>query len=300
MKIVLLGYGGILGKSLSDQINNIYPVSLREKGWERKIFNSNVIINLIGKTYSDLASKEDYYYANVEVTKIVFREFVKSSSELFIHISSLAALEEFESFRTLKEDDVCYPKSAYGYSKRAAEEWLLSQVLPIGKKIIILRPPMVHGPGDKGNLSLLYKIVRKGMPYPLSSFDNKRSFIAIDNFCFFIEQIIRNHSRMESGIYHIADDEPVSTKRIIEIIKEVTGRKVINIRLPKMVVHVIAKLGDVLPFPLNTRRLKKMTSDLLVSNNKIKEALGIEELPLTAEQGIEKTIRSFEIRAQNY
>ncbi|MNI85856.1 hypothetical protein D3C73_1428870 [compost metagenome] len=67
-----------------------------------------------------------------------------------------------------------------------------------------------------------------------------------------------------------------------------------------MVVHVIAKLGDVLPFPLNTRRLKKMTSDLLVSNNKIKEALGIEELPLTAEQGIEKTIRSFEIRAQNY
>ncbi|MNN40153.1 hypothetical protein D3C81_1542150 [compost metagenome] len=138
------------------------------------------------------------------------------------------------------------------------------------------------------------------MPYPLSSFDNKRSFIAIDNFCFFIEQIIRNHSRMESGIYHIADDEPVSTKRIIEIIKEVTGRKVINIRLPKMVVHVIAKLGDVLPFPLNTRRLKKMTSDLLVSNNKIKEALGIEELPLTAEQGIEKTIRSFEIRAQNY
>src|SRR5690606_37898463 len=103
------------------------------------------------------------------------------------------------------EDSSCNPISWYGHSKRTAEKWLLEQHLPPGKKLVILRPPMVHGPGDKGNLGLLYKLISKGIPYPLASFDNRRSFISIDNFSFFIEQIITHHEKMDSGIYHIAD-----------------------------------------------------------------------------------------------
>src|SRR5690606_37353749 len=127
---------------------------------------------------------------------------------------------------------------------------------------------------------------------PLSSFDNNRSFISIDNFCYFIEHIILNQGKIESGIYHIADDEAVSTKDIIGIIKEIEGRRVPNLALPKKVVEWIARLGDVIPIPLNTKRLKKMTSDLLVSNHKIKAALGVQKLPLTAKEGLIKTIRS--------
>lgn len=296
MKVILLGHTGFLGKSLSDRIHDICLVSLRQSGWEQKIDNSNVIINLVGKTYKNFVVKEDYFYANVELTKLIFQEFLKSSANLFIHISSIAALEEFESSRILKEEDVCFPKSWYGLSKRAAEEWLLSQNLPGSKKIIILRPPMAHGPGDRGNLNLLYKIISSGIPYPLNSFDNKRTFIAIDNFCFFIEQIIENYSQIESGIYHIADDEPISTKQIVETIKMITGRKIINMRFPKMFVRGVAKLGDIFPLPLSTRRLKKMTGSLLISNSKIKKALGIKKLPLTAGEGLERTIRSFVIK----
>src|SRR5690606_12663074 len=106
-------------------------------------------------------------------------------------------------------------------------------------------PPMVHGPGDKGNLALLYKLISKGIPYPLSSFDNSRSFISIDNFSFFIQQIIEHQDKLDSGIYHIADDESISTKEIIEIIKNVTGKNVPNIALPKFLVKGIAKIGDI-------------------------------------------------------
>src|SRR5690606_34966386 len=152
---------------------------------------------------------------------------------------------------------------------------------------------MGHGLGDKGNLGLLYKLISKGIPYPLASFTNKRSFISIDNFTFFIKMIIDNQQKLNSGIYHIADDESISTKEIIEIIKNVTGKNVLNIAMPKFLIRVVAKMGDILPIPLNSKRLKKMTSDLLVSNQKIKQALGIEKLPLTAKDGLEQTIKSF-------
>lgn len=298
MKVSIIGASGFIGQNLLESLSlnyNTEAISLRESVWNNSVQDSDVIINLVGKAHdlNGSATERDYYYANVELAKQVYEAFVDSNIKLLIHVSSLAAIEEFESFDLLKETDNCNPVSWYGTSKREAEKWLLGQELPIDKKLIILRPPMVHGAGDKGNLGLLYKLISKGIPYPLSSFDNNRSFISIDNFCHYIEQIIENPSKLKSGIYHIADDEPISTKEIIAIIKKVTNKNVPDLALPKGIVNAIAKVGDVFPIPLNSKRLRKLTSDLLVSNEKIKNALGIEKLPLTAKEGLKKTIRSF-------
>lgn len=293
--IVVLGHSGFIGQALLKNLPIGKGVSLRDESWEEQIIDATVLINLVGKAHDHKgeATGAEYDYVNVDLTKKVFRGFLDSSATLMIHISSLAALEEFESSDPLKESDNCNPISWYGKSKRAAEEWLLSQELPSEKKLVIIRPPMIHGPGDKGNLGLLFKLISKGIPYPLSSFDNKRSFISIDNFSFFLQQIIENDEKLASGVYHIADDESVSTKEIIEIIKKVTRKKSPDIALPKFFVKAMAKIGDVLPILLNTKRLKKMTSDLVVSNAKIKQALGIDKLPLTAKEGLVRTIESF-------
>lgn len=295
MKNLVLGANGFIGKNLISKLDFCKGISIRVVGWENLIVNSDTIINLVGKAHNHkgTATEEDYCHANTVLAKQVYNTFISSDAKLLIHISSLAALEEFESPNPLRESDLSNPISFYGKTKREAEEWLIKQELPTDKKLIILRPPMVHGPGDKGNLGLLYKFISKGIPYPLSSFDNKRSFISIDNFCHFVQQIIENQEKLESGIYHIADDEPISTKEIIAIMKKVTNKNVPNVALPKAFVKTIAKIGDKIPIPLNSKRLKKMTSDLLVSNEKIKTALGIEKLPLTAKEGVEKTIRSF-------
>ena len=293
--VLILGSSGFIGQNLLSSLNGSIGVSLRDRAWRGEVAVADVVINLVGKAHDHkgTADEQDYYFANVELAKQVYSAFVASTATLLIHVSSLAAVEEFESSAPLDEEDPCDPASWYGKSKRAAEEWLLAQDVPEGKKLIILRPPMVHGPGDKGNLGLLYKLISKGIPYPLSSFDNRRSFISIDNFCFFIQQIINKNDTIKSGIYHVADDEPVSTKEIIDIIKEVTDKNTPNLALSKFLVRGIAKIGDIIPIPLNSKRLKKMTSDLLVSNTKIKSALGITELPLSAKEGLERTIRSF-------
>lgn len=296
--ISILGASGFIGQNLYTNLTkhyNVQTISLRETSWKALIQQSNVIVNLVGKAHDHkgTATEQDFYYANTELAKEIFEVFINSDAKLFIHISSLAALEEVESEKALTEDAIPHPQSWYGKSKRAGEEWLLNQILPEGKKVIILRPPMVHGPGDKGNLGLLYKLISKGIPYPLASFNNQRSFISIDNFNFFIQEIIKGQDKLVSGIYHISDDEPIATNTIISIMKEVEQKNIPNLSFPKSFVNLMAKVGDIIPIPLNSIRLKKMTSNLVLSNEKTKAALGIEKLPLTAEEGIEKTIKSF-------
>lgn len=299
MKIIITGASGFIGQNIMEYLADHFQmesVSLRTNDWQRSFREAFAIINLVGKAHdhAGVATEDDYFYTNLELTKQVFKSFIASSAIFMIHVSSLAALEEFESERPLTEEHPCHPDSWYGKSKRAAEEWLLNQPLPPDKKLIILRPPMVHGPGDKGNLGLLYNLVSKGIPYPLASFNNRRSFISINNFCFLIEQIIRHQANIPTGIYHVADDEAVSTKDLIEIIRTQTGKKGITLSLPKAFVKLVAKTGDLISLPLNTNRLKKLTGTLLVSNKKIKSVLNIEKLPITAREGLVKTIKSFQ------
>ena len=152
---------------------------------------------------------------------------------------------------------------------------------------------MIHGEGDKGNLTLLYKIISKGIPYPLGAFQNSRTFISVDNVVFLMNEIIKKYKEMESGVYHITDDEPLSTQKIIEIIGIAKGKKPLILSPPKFLINGLAKFGDMISLPINSKRLKKMTSNLIVSNQKIKTALNIVSLPITAEEGMKKTIESF-------
>lgn len=299
MKVAIFGASGFIGKNLVKSLKlktDVQEVSLRNTSWRNDInIDTTVFINLVGKAHDHkgTATEKDYYFANVELVQNIFEVFNKSTADLFIHISSLAALEEFESTTPLVESDECHPFSIYGQSKRKAEQWLINQNLSGNKKLIIIRPPMVHGPGDKGNLGLLYNIISKGIPYPLASFNNERSFISIDNFIFYIEEVIEKSKTLENGIYHISDNETVSTSKIIKIIKEVLQKKIPDISVPKLIIKKLARIGDFIPFPLNTNRLKKMTSDLVVSNQKINVALNVRKLPFSAEEGLIKTIKSF-------
>src|SRR5690606_4228643 len=156
----------------------------------------------------------------------------------------------------------------------------------------ILRPCMIHGPGNKGNLNLLYQIVSKGLPWPLAAFENRRSFLSIDNLNFIIKRILGNPD-IPGGTYHLADDEALSTNALIQLIGQARGKKASLWKLPQGLINSVAKVGDKLHLPLNTERLKKLTESYAVDNSKIKSALGIDRLPVSADEGLLKTLRSF-------
>jgi len=296
MNILVAGASGFIGRNLVEYLktkHQVNPISLREKNWEQQIHSPSVFINLIGKAHDHkkIATKSDYDYVNLELTKFLFQRFQDSEATLFIHISSLAAVEEIGSSTIIDTNTTPNPISFYGKSKKAADDYLLKQSLATGKRLIILRPTMVHGPGDKGNLNLLINFVLKGIPYPLGAFDNKRSFLSIDNLCFIISEILTKE--IPNGVYYVSDDKPLSTTTIIKTIALVSKKKIRIFAFPKTLMIGLAKLGDFLRLPLNSSRLEKLTSNLIVSNKEIKDSLNLENLPFTAKEGLVKTIGSF-------
>ena len=256
------------------------------------INTSKSFIHLAGKAHDLKKTSEDkeYYEVNTELTKRLFDQFLESTCEVFIYVSSVkAAADSVEG--VLTEDVIPKPITVYGKSKLAAEVYILSKKTPKDKRVYILRPCMIHGPINKGNLNLLYSFVSKGIPYPFGKYVNRRSFVSIKNFCFIINELIDNN-KIESGIYNIADDASLSTIDLVQLISEVLNKPVRILKTPKVFVWIIAKIGDFLPIPINSERLQKLTENYEVSNLKIKKAIQ-KELPLSAKDGIKKTIVSF-------
>ncbi|MBW5343213.1 hypothetical protein EST52_26025 [Escherichia coli] len=151
---------------------------------------------------------------------------------------------------------------------------------------------MIHGPGNKGNLNLLYKVVKKGIPWPLAAYNNLRSFIFIDNLCFLIYKILLDKN-LASNVFNFADDDSISTNELVRIIGDTLGLSTKLIALPKSLINTVVKFGDYLPLPLNSERLKKLTDSYVVSNEKVKSTLNVKELPIRAQDGLKLTIQSF-------
>jgi nucleoside-diphosphate-sugar epimerase len=295
MKITITGASGFVGQNLINYLEKDYdliPLRTRYNQNENFNFNSSVVIHLSGKAHDlkKTTENKEYFEANTELTKKVFDQFLESSSKVFIFMSSVkAAKDVVHGF--LSEDVFPDPKTLYGKSKLAAEEYILSKEIPENKRFYILRPCMIHGPNNKGNLNLLYNFISKGIPYPFGRFVNKRSFVSVDNLCFVIKELIAN-SKIESGIYNIADDISLSTIDLVEIISELLNKPTRVFKLPKLFVRFIAKIGDFIPILLNSERLQKLTENYEVSNLKIKKAIQ-KNLPLSSKEGIIKTVNSF-------
>jgi nucleoside-diphosphate-sugar epimerase len=172
-----------------------------------------------------------------------------------------------------------------------AEEYILSKKIPKSKRVYILRPCMIHGPGNKGNLNLLFNWVKNGYPWPLGAFDNQRSFCSIENVSFVVNELLSS-TDIPSGIYNLADNDTLSTNQIIKLMGQALDRDVKIWRFNQVWVRFLASLGDRLKLPLNSERLHKLTSGYVVSNEKLLSALG-KPLPINARVGMMHTLTNF-------
>ena len=329
MKLLITGVHGFVGSNLVKALSaehEIYGVDIIDPqkegvkftfGWNhldgKEIPHVDAIIHLAGKAHDtkNQSRAEVYFQVNTELTKKIYDYFLKSTAKKFIFFSSVKAAADRVEGDFVDENVEPKPLGPYGESKIAAERYIrkfldearddsasassataLRQAQgPCNKQTYILRPCMIHGPGNKGNLNLLYGVVKKGIPWPLGAFDNKRTFTSIDNLCYIINGLLTKD--VESGIYNINDDEAVSTNELVEIICEVMGKKAHIWRIPRGLMEGFAKIGGLLHLPLNPERLQKLTENYVSSNAKIKVALGIDELPVRAKDGLIKTIKSF-------
>ena len=329
MKILITGIHGFVGNNLVAALkeqNILYGLDivsppmegvLNTFAWEEldKIPQVDLVIHLAGKAHDtkNQTDAQDYFDINVGLTQIIFQHFLRSSATKFIFFSSVKAVADSVNGDLLTEEILPNPQTPYGKSKLEAERYILEEWEKwrmgdwatgrrhdkarvkeqehCDKRVYILRPCMIHGPGNKGNLNLLFKLQQKGLPWPLGAFENKRSFCSIDNILFVVQQLIDKN--IEPGIYQVADDEALSTNELIRLMALSQNKKAKIWSIPVKSIKTIARVGDFLHLPLNSERLKKLTESYLVSNQKIKNALGIDKMPCTAAAGLKKTFESF-------
>ena len=297
-----------------------------------KIPDIDAIIHLAGKAHDtkNKSAADVYFKVNTGLTKKIFDWYLAHpTAKKFIQFSTVKSAADRVEGEYLTEECIPTPVGPYGESKIAAENYIIEKFAPEAlarpfhnftdedavafaevqelkdsksssgsrikvqgeKKVYIMRPCMIHGPGNKGNLNLLYGVVSKGIPWPLGAFENRRSFTSIGNLQEVIKGLLTKDA--PSGIYHMGDDEALSTNELIEVICSALGKKAHIWNIPRDLMNGVAKIGDVLHLPLNTQRMQKLTENYVVSNAKIKDALGIKEMPVRAKDGLRETIKSF-------
>ncbi|RHL11362.1 MULTISPECIES: NAD-dependent epimerase/dehydratase family protein [Bacteroides] len=323
MNILITGVHGFVGSNLVTPLHKYHTlygldiIFLTKEGvvktfaWKdiettsfpmQRLPQFDAIIHLAGKAHDtkNQSVAQAYFDINTGLTQRIFDFFLESTAKKFIFFSSVKAVADSVVGDALREDVIPTPIGPYGESKIAAENYILDKLKNKNEKlklhddrkqVYILRPCMIHGPGNKGNLNLLYNVVKKGIPWPLGDFENKRSFTSIDNLCYVVEGLLTKN--VASGIYHMGDDEPLSTNELIVLMCEAMGKIPHIWKMNRKMMEGCAGLGTLLHLPLNTERLRKLTENYVVSNEKIKAALGIEQMPVRAADGIMKTIKSF-------
>lgn len=308
MKILITGVHGFVGSNLVAALSKehtiygldiVSPIKKGVKftfGWDNltdgQIPEVDAIVHLAGKAHDtkNQAAADVYFKVNTELTKKIFDYFLAHEGiKKFVFFSTAkAAADKVNGILT--EDVEPSPVGPYGESKIAAEKYILSH-MPEGKDVYIFRPCMIHGPGNKGNLNLLYNVVKKGIPWPLGAFENRRTFTSVENICFAVNGVLTQD--VPCGIYNMGDDESLSTNELIEEICKSLGKRAHIWRLPKGLMNGVAKIGGILHLPLNPERLRKLTENYISSNEKIKKALGVKRMPVDAREGLQQTLESF-------
>ena len=306
-----------------------YTFSWDDLEKETMIPEVDAIIHLAGKAHDvkNKSAADVYFKVNTGLTQKIFDYFLTHDNiKKFVFFSTAkAAADKVDG--VLTEDVVPAPVGPYGESKIAAEKYILEKFKDYSlklkdsskvdgekveisnfthttdykqstinsklssKDVYIFRPCMIHGPGNKGNLNLLYNMVRKGIPWPLGAFENRRTFTSVENVCFAVNGVLTKD--VPSGIYNMGDDEALSTNELIEEICKSLGKKAHIWKLPKGLMNGVAKIGDWLHLPLNSLRMQKLTENYISSNAKIKAALGVEKMPVDAREGLKKTLETF-------
>jgi len=298
MNVCITGSRGFVGTNL---VSNLKSIGIKVSHISRSDLlnisssnfnNSHAIIHLASKVHDlkKISNSGEYYKVNTELANKVYDAFLASEAKVFITLSSVKSVaDKVEGLLT--EDQRPNPITHYGKSKLLAEQYIFSREIPDGKQVYVLRPCMIHGSGNKGNLNLLYKLVSKNIPWPLGAFENKRSFCSIDNLMFIFKELIERED-IPSGIYNVADDEPLSTNELIRLIAQSQNRKPKIWNFSKKFIEGVVSIGDKLHLPLNSERLQKLTSSYMVCNAKIKTAI-CKPLPVSSREGLLKTFQSF-------
>jgi nucleoside-diphosphate-sugar epimerase len=220
---------------------------------------------------------------NVEGTEALARAAARSGVRRFVFLSSIKVNGEYTLGRPFSEQDPIAPVDEYGASKAEAEARLRKIAADTGMEVVILRPPLVYGPGVKANFLSLLKAVDAGLPLPLSSIDNRRSLIYVGNLVSAIE-ISLTHPAAANRTFLVADGEDVSTPELARRLARSLGVSPRLIPMPVWMLRLAGRLTG------KHAAVDRLASSLQVDSTCIRTALHWQP-PFTMTAGLTETAR---------
>ncbi|WP_421684631.1 UDP-glucose 4-epimerase family protein [Stutzerimonas urumqiensis] len=253
--------------------------------WQQALLGIDAVIHAAARVHVLHERAADplaeFRRANADGTLTLARQAKEAGVRRFVFISSIKVSgESTPPGKPFRADDVPCPSDPYGVSKREAEDGLMGLAAETGMEVVIVRPPLVYGPGVKGNFARMIKLVEKGLPLPLGAVHNKRSLVGIDNL---IDLIIRcvEHPAAANQVFLAGDGEDLSTTELLRCVAEAMGKPARLISVPAGTLQ----LGAIL---LGKKAMaQRLLGSLQVDVSKTRELLGWRPL-YTVEQGIRR------------
>lgn len=261
-----------------------------EQNWNSALKGIDCVIHLAARVHvmkdGAIDPMDEYRRINVDATLNLAQQSIKSGVRRFIFISSIKVNgESSETGHPFSCDDHPDPQDAYGISKYEAEIGLRQLAENTGMEVVIIRPPLVYGPGVKANFLSIMKLIHLGIPIPLGAVQNKRSFIALDNFVDIIAHCIY-HSEVANKTFLVSDGEDLSTTQLLIKLGAAFGKQAKLIPVP---VSFMDKVARLLHREADAQRL---FGSLQIDGSKIVDVLEWRPV-VTIDEALLKTVTAF-------
>ena len=247
LNVLVTGVNGFVGRTLRDKVAHSSKFEVAgavrseaqaddfavgnlddQTNWQQPLNGRDVVIHTAARAHVMKDEVPDplaeYRKVNVDGTLNLARQAAEAGVRRFIFISSIKVNgEQTPLNKPFTAEDTPAPEDAYGISKMEAEQGLHALAAETGMEVVIIRPPLVYGPGVKGNFVSMIKLVEKGLPLPLGAIHNKRSLVALDNLVDLIITCI-DHPAAANQVFLAGDGEDLSTTELLQGVAKAMGK----------------------------------------------------------------------------
>ena len=255
--------------------------------WSTELRGTDAVIHLAARVHvmRDTVGNPlaEFRRVNTEGTLNLARQAVLAGVKRFVFISSVKVNGEVtQPEQAFTEADVSSPQDAYGQSKHEAEQGLRQIASTSGMEVVIIRPPLVYGPGVKANFASLMRAVKRGWPLPLGAVHNQRSLVALENLVDFIVTCI-THPKAANQTFLVSDGKDLSTTELVRGMAQAAGVPARLLPVPVSALQAGASLlgkGDA---------VQRLCGNLQVDISKARELLGWNP-PFSADEGLKRAV----------
>lgn len=304
MKVLVTGASGFVGRPLCDALGHaayeLVPAVRISRGlpgecvvgeidaktdWRVALQGVHAVVHLAARVHVMNDRTADplttFRQVNVAGTLNLARQCVAAGVQRFVFISSIKVNGE-ERAAPYTEADTPAPEDAYAISKWEAEQGLRQIAAETGLKMVILRPPLVYGPGVGANFLALLRAVARGVPLPLGAISNQRSLIYVDNL---VDAMLRclEYPAAAGHTFLVSDDEAVSTPQLVRRMAAALGRPTRLVALPVPLLRAAATLAG------KSALVTRLAGSLVIDSSKIRRELDWSP-PFTLDEGLRETV----------